>query len=327
MTRAGIAAAPGARDVATAVNALRAQGLRLSSARRVLLEVLYGAERPISAEEIAAGGDRLPPSDLASVYRNLERLEELGLVRHVHLGHGPGRYLPDELRPGVRGLRRLRRVRRGRPRAPANAPGTQCSRRPATRRASPTSRSSGRAPLVATSSQVRGSRRTCLFAGTFMHPARAVTRSGGQRQRPQEGTCARSPPSSRQQPSRAAASAVPVTGVFGSSHREAPQIMLDPSADNTDLYAFTAPDAPDRADDRRELDPARGSGRRAELRQARPEGPLPRQDRQHRRRRRGRRLPLAVHVAVPQPGLVPVRARRWYSIDDANLNFVQTYDL
>ena len=44
----------------------------------------------------------------------------------------------------------------------------------------------------------------------------------------------------------AAASAVPVTGVFGSSHREAPQIMLDPSADNTDLYAFTAPDAPDR---------------------------------------------------------------------------------
>src|SRR3954469_18041901 len=42
----------------------------------------------------------------------------------------------------------------------------------------------------------------------------------------------------------AAASAVPVTGVFGSSHREAPRIMLDPSADNTDLYAFTAPDAP-----------------------------------------------------------------------------------
>jgi Fur family transcriptional regulator, ferric uptake regulator len=94
MTRAGIARAPGARDVATAVNALRARGLRLSSARRVLLEVLYGADRPISAEEIAAGADRLPPSDLASVYRNLERLEELGLVRHVHLGHGPGRYLP-----------------------------------------------------------------------------------------------------------------------------------------------------------------------------------------------------------------------------------------
>jgi hypothetical protein len=32
----------------------------------------------------------------------------------------------------------------------------------------------------------------------------------------------------------------------GSSHREAPNIMLDPSADNTDVYAFTANDAPDK---------------------------------------------------------------------------------
>jgi hypothetical protein len=41
-----------------------------------------------------------------------------------------------------------------------------------------------------------------------------------------------------------AAGALATTGVFGSSHREAPRIMLDPSADNTDVYAFTAPDAP-----------------------------------------------------------------------------------
>ena len=41
-----------------------------------------------------------------------------------------------------------------------------------------------------------------------------------------------------------AAGSLAVTGVFGSSHREAPRIMLDPSADNTDVYAFTAPDAP-----------------------------------------------------------------------------------
>jgi hypothetical protein len=30
----------------------------------------------------------------------------------------------------------------------------------------------------------------------------------------------------------------------GSSHREAPKILKDPTADNTDVYAFTAPDAP-----------------------------------------------------------------------------------
>jgi Fe2+ or Zn2+ uptake regulation protein len=34
----------------------------------------------------------LPASDLASVYRNLETLERIGLVRHVHFGHGAGLY-------------------------------------------------------------------------------------------------------------------------------------------------------------------------------------------------------------------------------------------
>ena len=41
-----------------------------------------------------------------------------------------------------------------------------------------------------------------------------------------------------------AAGSLAVTGVLGSSHREAPQILKDPTADNTDVYAFTAPDAP-----------------------------------------------------------------------------------
>jgi hypothetical protein len=41
-----------------------------------------------------------------------------------------------------------------------------------------------------------------------------------------------------------AAGALAVTGVFGSSHREAPKILTDPTADNTDVYAFTANDAP-----------------------------------------------------------------------------------
>ena len=41
-----------------------------------------------------------------------------------------------------------------------------------------------------------------------------------------------------------AAGALAVSGGFGSSHREAPQILTDPTADNTDVYAFTARDAP-----------------------------------------------------------------------------------
>ncbi len=43
-----------------------------------------------------------------------------------------------------------------------------------------------------------------------------------------------------------AAGALATTSVLGSSHREAPRIMLDPAADNTDVYAFVAPDAPDK---------------------------------------------------------------------------------
>jgi Fur family ferric uptake transcriptional regulator len=75
------------------LNALRSRGLRVSTARRVVVHTLFAAERPLSAEDIAAGaGGNWPPVDLASVYRNLETLEELGAVRHFHAGHGPGRY-------------------------------------------------------------------------------------------------------------------------------------------------------------------------------------------------------------------------------------------
>ena len=40
------------------------------------------------------------------------------------------------------------------------------------------------------------------------------------------------------------AAALVASMVLGSSHREAPAILADPTADNTDVYAFTAKDAP-----------------------------------------------------------------------------------
>jgi Fur family ferric uptake transcriptional regulator len=82
-----------ARDVADALAVVRAHGLRLTRARRLVLEALFAVDRPVRAEEIAAGPDGLlPASDLASVYRNLEALERIGLVRHIHFGHGAGLY-------------------------------------------------------------------------------------------------------------------------------------------------------------------------------------------------------------------------------------------
>lgn len=83
-----------AGNIHSATGALRARGLRISTARRLVLEALYRADGPVPAEHIAAGlGGGMPAPDLASVYRNLEVLQRLGLVRHIHAGHGPGRYV------------------------------------------------------------------------------------------------------------------------------------------------------------------------------------------------------------------------------------------
>lgn len=85
--------APAFETLDDAVSLLRDGGRRVSVARKQLLEGLFAVDRPVTAEELAQGLDgRIPPSDLAVVYRNLETLEELGLVCHVHLGHAPGRY-------------------------------------------------------------------------------------------------------------------------------------------------------------------------------------------------------------------------------------------
>jgi len=74
------------RDIDDVARALREAGGRFSAARRLVLEALFAADAPLPAEAISPGLDR------ASVYRALEYLEELGVVRHVHLGHSPGLY-------------------------------------------------------------------------------------------------------------------------------------------------------------------------------------------------------------------------------------------
>jgi Fur family transcriptional regulator, ferric uptake regulator len=87
----GVAPAPPRGDLSSAIALMRERGLRVSAARRLVLEALLAADGPMSAEQIAHGiGGRVPSSDIASVYRNLQALDDIGLVRHVHLGHGPG---------------------------------------------------------------------------------------------------------------------------------------------------------------------------------------------------------------------------------------------
>jgi Fur family transcriptional regulator, ferric uptake regulator len=71
-----------------AIRALRASGLRLSTARRLVIEALFAADGPVSAAQLS----QALSLEESSVYRNLEVLERHGLTRHVHLGHGPGLY-------------------------------------------------------------------------------------------------------------------------------------------------------------------------------------------------------------------------------------------
>lgn len=93
MTRAPRSSALAFTSIDEVAVVLRKDGGRLSAARMMVLETLFDAEGPVSAEYIAGdGGARRTSLELTSVYRNLERLEELGVVRHVHLGHGPGLY-------------------------------------------------------------------------------------------------------------------------------------------------------------------------------------------------------------------------------------------
>ena len=89
MTHAPQAAPLSFDTVEEAIRAVRDRGMRLSTPRRLVLEALFAADGPVSAQQLS---EQLA-LDTTSVYRNLELLERHGLVRHVHLGHGAGLYV------------------------------------------------------------------------------------------------------------------------------------------------------------------------------------------------------------------------------------------
>ncbi|MBV9005554.1 MAG: transcriptional repressor [Solirubrobacterales bacterium] len=86
MTQAPQAAPLPFDNLEEAIRAVRGRGMRLSTARRLVLEALFAAPGPVSAPQLS----QALAIDTTSVYRNLELLERHGLVRHVHLGHGAG---------------------------------------------------------------------------------------------------------------------------------------------------------------------------------------------------------------------------------------------
>ncbi len=72
---------------------LRARGGRVTTSRRAILETLLGVAGHVTAEALTARVQAVQPDvHESTVYRFLDELERLGVVDHVHLGHGPAVY-------------------------------------------------------------------------------------------------------------------------------------------------------------------------------------------------------------------------------------------
>ncbi len=72
---------------------LRSRGERMTHPRRAVLTVLAGDREHLSVEQVAQRVATLAPKvHLTTVYRTLEALARLGVIQHVHLGHGSTAY-------------------------------------------------------------------------------------------------------------------------------------------------------------------------------------------------------------------------------------------
>ncbi len=78
---------------------LRDRGGRLTTARRAIITALVASPSHVTADDLSATVRAAHPDvHLTTIYRCLETLEEMGVVDHVHLGHGRAVYhLSDEI--------------------------------------------------------------------------------------------------------------------------------------------------------------------------------------------------------------------------------------
>jgi Fe2+ or Zn2+ uptake regulation protein len=85
-------------DVQAIMDRLAAAGGRRTASRQAIIEAIVEAGNHLTADEIAAQvHERFPSVNLSTVYRTLDALTELGIVDHVHFGHGRAVYhLTDE---------------------------------------------------------------------------------------------------------------------------------------------------------------------------------------------------------------------------------------
>jgi Fur family transcriptional regulator, ferric uptake regulator len=78
----------------SAIKLLKAKGHKLTAARRVILETLLASGGHLSADELAEQVRQAAPGvGRMTVYRTLDLLNELGLIRPVYQGTGAAHYV------------------------------------------------------------------------------------------------------------------------------------------------------------------------------------------------------------------------------------------
>ena len=83
----------GAERLERILGQLRSRGGRMTTARRALVTALVESHGHVTADDLAELVQRSHPDvHRSTIYRTLEALEELGVVDHVHLGHGRAVY-------------------------------------------------------------------------------------------------------------------------------------------------------------------------------------------------------------------------------------------
>jgi Fe2+ or Zn2+ uptake regulation protein len=95
MSRSGVHGAQSAKvdTVEDVLTLVREQGGRVTSSRRLLVEAIFENGGHHTAEGLAkAVQSKAPDVHLSTIYRNLDDLENLGVIVHSHLGHGPATF-------------------------------------------------------------------------------------------------------------------------------------------------------------------------------------------------------------------------------------------
>jgi Fe2+ or Zn2+ uptake regulation protein len=71
------------------IESMQQSGCRITSPRRTIIEILLTSQQALEPLQIYdLGRARHPGMGLVTVYRTLEKLEDLGLIQHVHRDDG-----------------------------------------------------------------------------------------------------------------------------------------------------------------------------------------------------------------------------------------------